>query len=211
MFGYCGNNPTCYTDPLGYLRYDVATCSVADADWGRRAAAFLEPIYYHNDGFINGQGTFAFAQEAFGLGTYANNGCGTIAVYNAMQLLGKPTSLGMITDELINIGGLIAGGTMGITPGSIRDYFISRGISCDGYVSFDSLSNNVQEGSIIIFVVLNNAHTILGGAHYMAAQYCGGQYNIYNMYNDWTGTAQRRSLCQPYGYSGYLYGYIIGG
>lgn len=211
MFAYCGNNPVNYSDPFGYLRYDVATCSAADADWGVRQAAFLDPIYYKTEGMINGQGVFEFANEAFGLGTYAHNGCGIIAIYNVMQLLGTPESLGMICDEIINEGGLMLGGILGMNPFVIDDFFVSRGITCKGYSSFYALSKDVKEGTVILLMTLNNAYSLLGGAHFMAVQYVNGKYVVYNLFNNKTWEYKVDSLDNPYGLNGFLYGFIIGG
>ena len=47
-------------------------------------------------GLIHGQESLPYANERFGWGCYGKNGCTLIAVYNALQLLEKPCSLGEI-------------------------------------------------------------------------------------------------------------------
>ena len=211
MFAYCGNNPVNGYDPTGHLRFDVATCSIGDANWGRRHAASMEPIYYMADGVINGQGVFKFSQTAFGMGSYAHNGCGAIAIYNAMQLLGYDISLGMIYDQITNKYGLCMGGLFGIKASVIDDVFAERGITCTGYWSGNDLMQNVQEGNVVILYVMNDASTLFRGFHYVTAQYVGGQFLVYNMYNESTMPKPTKSILQPYGNSCYLYGCIVGG
>ena len=211
MFAYCANSPICNADPTGYLRYDVATCSAADADWDRRSAAFLDPIYYQTEGFINGQGVFEFAQEAFGIGTYANNGCGSIAIYNAMQLLGKPASLGMITDEISNGNGFMLGGLLGATLGSIGNYFMAHNIAYTEYMSYSTMLQNLSEGDIIVFLVMNDVNNIFDGYHYMTAQYAGSKFIVYNISNRTTKPYPVYSLDPVYSNSGWFYGLVIGG
>ena len=52
-------------------------------------------------GTLNGQLALPFAGEKLGLGTYGKNGCGIIALYNALQLLGRPRPLGEIGADLV--------------------------------------------------------------------------------------------------------------
>ena len=211
MFAYCGNNPVNGYDPTGHLRFDVATCSIGDANWGRRHAASMEPIYYMADGVINGQGAFKFSQTAFGMGSYAHNGCGAIAIYNAMQLLGMDASLGMITDQIINKHGLCIGGFFGVNASVIDDVLVERGVSCTGYWSSNDLMQNVHEGSVVIIYALNNVDNIFGGLHYIAAQYVDGRFLVYNVYGKSTRTFEAYNISRPYDNAGYLYGYIVGG
>ena len=211
MFAYCGNNPVNGYDPTGYLRFDVATCSIGDANWGRRHAASMEPIYYMADGVINGQGAFKFSQTAFGMGSYAHNGCGAIAIYNAMQLLGYDLSLGMIYDQITNKYGLCMGGLFGIKASVIDDVFAERGITCTGYWSGNDLMQNVQEGNVVILYVMNDASTLFRGFHYVTAQYVDGQFLVYNVYNNSIQPEPANFVCQPYDNSCYLYGFMIGG
>ena len=211
MFAYCGNNPTVFCDPTGHLRLDVVTCSVADADWGRRHAASMDPIYYKADGLIQGQAEFEFSQAAFGLGSYAHNGCGAIAIYNALQLLGYDVSLGMIHDQIKNKNGFCMGGLFGMNALVIDDILTERGVACTGYLSSATLMQNVQEGTVVIIYAMNDVATVFRGLHYVTAQYNDGQFMLYNVYSNSTQPEPANSICQPYENSCYLYGFVVGG
>ena len=163
------------------------------------------------DGVINGQGAFKFSQTAFGMGSYAHNGCGAIAIYNAMQLLGYDISLGMIYDQITNKYGLCMGGLFGIKASVIDDVFAERGITCTGYWSGNDLMQNVQEGNVVILYVMNDASTLFRGFHYVTAQYVDGQFLGYNVYNNSIQPEPANFVCQPYDNSCYLYGFMIGG
>ena len=209
MFSYCINNPIQYSDPTGC----VPIFPVEISGGGRKPQETKTPnsIWTKTTGFINGQAIFPYSNNRMGWGTYANNGCGVIAVYNAMQLLGHPEALGLVEAEISNSGGLLAVGLLGVGPWAIKSYFTSQSISCTSYSTYQALSQNVQEGSIIVFLVLNDATTLLGGAHYMAALYTDGKYIVYNMYNNFADTKSVDSLYQPYPGSGFVCGFIVGG
>ncbi len=163
------------------------------------------------DGTINGQGVFEFADSSFLFGTYADNGCGAIALYNAMQLLSSPQSLGNIEDDLFMNGGILAGGHMGVAPWAINDYFHAHGYTCSGYFSFEKLHENIKEGSIVVFLVLNSGETAANGAHYMAVLYHNNKYEIYNVFSDSLDSKTVPCLDSFFPNNRWLYGYIIGG
>jgi hypothetical protein len=170
-----------------------------------------ESIYTKSEGFIYGQNHSPWNDTPFGFGTYGKNGCGVIAVYNAMQLLGHKETLAVIDMEIFIRNGYSFGGLLGVTRGSIRSYFQDQGISCTGYATYAALSQNVREGSVIIVMVLNNANNIFDGAHYMAAQYINGQYQVYNVTGVDYDSVSMDSLLSPNTHSRFFYGFIVGG
>jgi hypothetical protein len=208
MFAYRYNNPIRYSDPTGCVPVFPVEISGGGVP---QESEIPDSIWTKTTGFINGQAIFPYSNNRMGWGTYANNGCGVIAVYNAMQLLESPEPLGLIEAEISNSGGLLAVGLLGVEPWAIDCYFTSHGISCTRYSTYQSLSQDVREGSVIVFLVLNDATTLLGGAHYMAALYTDGKYIVYNMYNNLADTKPVASLYQPYPGSGFVCGFIVGG
>ena len=214
MFAYCNNNPCNFCDPNGHMiqgRSEYGPNAMAYKGGGKVIIPLPYTKYQKNDGMINGQGVFEFADSSFLFGTYADNGCGAIALYNAMQLLGSPQSLGHVEDELFLNGSFFMGGYWGVEPWSINDYFHSHGFSCIGYSSYEKLSENVKEGAIIVFLVKNDKDNLLKGYHYMAAQYVGGTYYVYNAYCNENETMQASSLDPIYLNSEWCCGWIIGG
>ena len=168
-------------------------------------------IYTHKTGLINGQGICFCSEERMGLGTYANNGCGIIAIYNAIQLLGYYESLAVIETEIFINGGYWVGGLLGIKPWVIDDYFEDKNIACSRYLSYDAMSQSITEGDVVVFMTLNNTQNIFKGWHYMAAQYINGKYIVYNMYSNDPGSYSVNSLNQPYGNSAFVCGFVVGG
>jgi hypothetical protein len=168
-------------------------------------------IYDPYASVINGQSVFDGADNACGLGTYSANGCAIIAIYNAMLLCGKPQDLDSITTEISFLGGMILGGLFGAHPWSFDEYFFLHGVSYSEYWSYDALLQDIAEGDIVVFTVMNSSSDISRGFHTMAAQYVGGQFIVCNYSNDFPTPHPTSSLNPIYGDSMWLYGYIIGG
>lgn len=211
MFAYCNNNPINCIDTSGCLSASVGPNAMLYDGGGRKNVIIPDDKYSKTTEMINGQGVFEFADEPMGIGTYSDNGCGIVAVYNAMQLLGEHQALGSIEDDFLLMNGMLLCGLWGVAPWSIGDYFASQGIAYTGYLSFEGLANNVSEGDVIVFMVMNNVNNIFAGFHYMSAQYVSGGFVVYNMYTNSTTSKLVQSLDPVYGSSGWTYGYIVGG
>ena len=213
MFAYCNNNPVCCSDPSGFWGSSsgISNPNAMLRDGCTPAFPMPNDKYSKTSGLINGQGVFPHANESMMFGNYANNGCGIIAIYNALQLLGYNTALGTIEDQIFLRGGMWAGGLLGVKPWTIESYLKSTGMACSTYFSYDVLSSNVYDGAVIIFMVQNNASSIFDGCHYMAAQYSGGIYTVYNASNYSTQAKSVSTLNPVYGNSAWLCGFIVGG
>ena len=210
MFAYCNNSPANFCDPGG--NYGIINSNaMARNSGGKSFYSLPKDKYSKTTGMINGQAEFEHAHESFGWGTYAMNGCGAIAVYNAMQLLGKPQALGKIEDTLWLKHGMLGCGLLGVMPWSIDNYFAEQNLLCNGYSTYNEFSKNVYEGAIVIVLIQNDANNVFKGMHYVTAQYTNQEYVIYNIYSDDPNTWTQESLYQTSSYSCYLYGYIIGG
>ena len=221
MFAYCRNNPANSFDPSG-----TTSVSIFDEDMLIRLIGYIghgggtggggpkrKKINSKNlkAGLIHNQQTFLYSAEDVGLSTYSASGCAIIATYNAMQLLGKPTSLGSIRDEYLYQHGTILFGLGGCGPWSFDNYFESHGINCTGYSSLASLEANVSEGDVIIFTVMNTWYNAFDGFHTMAAQYIGGVYLVYNAFSYSTSASPVHALTALYENDLWIYGYIVGG
>lgn len=209
MFAYCGNNPLCYTDSTGNIPCP-ATVTATIKEEGGQSFVPLRNKYTKISGMINGQALFPYAQEIMWFGTYANNGCGIIAIYNAMQLLGKPKSLGSIEDTVFGFGGMLAGGLLGMRAEAIGVYFTLQKVDWAFYLSYSKMSQQIYEGAIVVFMTQNDANNIFGGFHFMTAQYTNGQYVIYNRYSD-DATVWYADSLEDLNGSAWLCGYIVGG
>ena len=86
-----------------------------------RAAAALPP------GRLNGQGLPPVCSLPYGAWTMGNNGCEVIAVYNALQSLGRPTPLAEVADALERRG-LLFNGFGGTNLPAVAGYLRARGV-----------------------------------------------------------------------------------
>lgn len=221
MFAYCLNNPVALSDASGAAAKVCLTADSAidDTPWwdhspgggGYVRTRLYRGTYSKVSGLINGQVIFEYANARCGIGNYAHNGCAIIAIYNAMQLTGRAQSLGAIEHEFLTEHGMILGGAFGSGPWSFDNYFAAHGISNVGYRCYLCFLENVSDGDVIVFTVVNNGWNPCKGFHTMAAQYVDGQFVVYNVYNDYASPWYTDSLNSIFKHSNWLYGYIIGG
>lgn len=211
MFAYCNNNPASYEDSSGYSRFPCAV-TIAEALGGGFgypltsdiADTPAEQVY----GVINGQENLPYANDRIGLGSYGKSGCAFIAVYNAMQLIGKPQSLHSVTSEVFLYHGTVCFGAGGVGPWSIKSYFMAHGVETEGSFSAAELTQDISEGDVIVFTVWNDK-TITGGWHAMTALYTNGRYLVFNQYNDSTTYVPFSSLEDVYSRGVWIYGIRI--
>ena len=156
---------------------------------------------------INGQGKLPYSNKRIGLGSYGANGCGLIAIYNAMTLIGKNVTLQDVTDDLRNY--MLWFGLGGLKPSGLNFYFTFHNIKYKQISSISSLSSSVEEGSVFVFVVMNNKKDIFEGFHTMAGQYINGEYRIYNRYNNRTSYAPYASLKDGFREEVWIYGILL--
>lgn len=128
-----------------------------------------------------------------------------------MQLLGYHESLATIESEVFLDAGYLAGALLGIKWWKIDDYFSSKNISCDGYSSYRTMLQNISDGDIIVFMVMNDSCNIFGGYHYMTAQYIDGNFVVYNISSYSSKPGNVSTLDPVYGNSKWCYGYVVGG
>lgn len=70
-------------------------------------------------------------------------------------------------------------------------------------------NNDIQEGDVVVFTVINNVYNLFDGAHAMAAVYTDGQYRVYNAYLDSKDYSELNSLYNVNDHSGWIYGFRI--
>ena len=211
MFAYCLNNPVRFIDESGCLPKDTYMVEISGEMKRIPPVVIPDNIYTKKSGLINGQAICPYAEETMGLGTYADNGCGIIAVYNSMQLLGVQVSLASVDTDLYIENGYFACGLLGITLDSIQKYYQKHHISCTRYYSYSSMVASLSDGDVIVFMSMNNANNPLKGFHYMAAQYHSGQYVVYNPWSDYGSSITTNSLDPVYGKACWFRGFIVGG
>ncbi len=203
MFAYCNNNPVCHDDPTGTRANGPTFTFVNDGGGGSP-----DP-HDKTAGMVNGQGVQPFSDAPFGWSTYEQAGCGVIATYNMMQLLGELMSLGDIGDEYSQVHGTLLGGIFGVAPWHISSFLQAHNIEAVGCTRATEVEQNISEGDIVVFTVLNSIKNITNGFHTMTAQYKDGAYNVYNRWNNYTNYYVETSFRDIYNGGALVEAFII--
>ena len=203
MFAYCNNNPANFKDAYGAIPCHT---TVAVKDDGVDYPIYSNIASTPQDqisGVINGQALLPYSDFWIGLGSYGRSGCQYIAVYNAMQLIGKPQSLADITNEVFS-SGAVAYGLFGAGPWAAASYFSAHDVDYVGSFSADTLVSDISVGSVIVFTIWSSS-----GWHAMTALYTNGEYKVFNRFNDKDYIFPYKSLNEAYANGGWIYGLRI--
>ena len=139
----------------------------------------LFPPSHEDGGFINEQRALCESEGSFGKkGSIAKNGCGSIAAYNALKILGANVNykdvLARFNFHVLNRG------RWGANPFYLYVYFKKRGFRIKVFLrrKFDRLK---YESAAYIALYTYKSKSGFG-AHYVAAQY--NEKNGYTVYNE---------------------------
>ena len=111
---------------------------------------FNRSLAFKLDEYIYDQVLTAPTKDAImGMANGAHNGCGWIAAYNALHVLGDPNHPADIIKWFEENRGSILGGIIGIRARSIRNYFRDKGYQTEIYTNhFDDVI--MKSGSVAI-------------------------------------------------------------
>ena len=119
------------------------------------------------------------------------NGCGWVATYNALILLGYPSHPADIVNFFETSGGTVMGGVFGTYPNAIESFLMTMGYNVN-HVLFPQLSVNLDEAIKEAGVaILAYAHT--RAAHYITVEY-RDEDGRFIVYNDGYARARSRAL-----------------
>lgn len=203
MFAYCLNKPTCYADSTGNR---CVPAGRGGDMFGKAPVTDPNPAPTPEEqtyGVVNGQDLLPYADEKIGWGTYGKSGCAYIATYNAMQLIGDPQSLQSVVDEMFWYGA-VAFGAGGAGPWATSKYLKKHGINYTGSFSVTELTENISEGSVVVFTAMYP-----GGWHAMAALYTDGEYWVFNRSNKNASHVPYSSLDEAFSNGWWIYGMRI--
>lgn len=116
----------------------------------------------------------------FGEGTGKSSGCGAIATYNALYLLGLYPSLANIMKEYRQTGGTVMSGEWGTSPFSVPRVLDEYPVDYTEYTDLYELDENMQVGDVAIFSLWNDRNDIRRGYHSFAIQKTEDGYTSYN-------------------------------
>ena len=124
------------------------------------------------EGRIHGQKRQPVAGMRYGRYPMSYNGCGVIASYNALQILGVPEPLGEVA-AWFERKGIVLGGLLGTDVLAAARFFRERGIRCR--VLFGAGAKQPEEFDrafsgcpAAIFAYWNNARRLRNGMHFVA-------------------------------------------
>lgn len=158
--------------------------------------------------FINGQS--AYSAYHFGLSTMDKVGCGIIAVYNALRLLGEPVKFADLIREFeTNSTETISFGFFGINPFAMKKYFQMHSIPYSKLRSIEELEKTKESGGIYILTFWNDAKKLTQGAHTVALCYREGKFTVYNRTNRGIQAAECSTAAEIVGNGRLIRGYQL--
>ena len=202
MFAYCLNNPVNGADPSGSKMVPVEL-----------------DVYGSPYQMINGQGLEPYKSMPYGVSTVGFSGCESIAIYNALILIGKARSLQTVMTYMlqsINDGGGyglygLGGGTCIDITNTLKQLNIPY-----SWADYDSLCN-VSDSSVLIvgfwgkIYPFKNCSFSIPSIHTVAIQRTGGQFVTYNRYSNSPDTAFVDTLDDLFGgKEKFIYGFVLG-
>ena len=184
MFSYCWNSPVNMYDPTGAFPWlivigvvalvSIVTDEVTKAgnnSHNKTAQAQLP------SGFLTDQSAYDYMRMGFFGADW--NGCGWIAAYNAMIMIGRQQQAADVIRYFDKAGKTILFGTFGVAPGAIGGYLMNQGLAGKmNLVPFNMPSNIESVAKKASACILLYAHS--GGAHYIAFKWNGKAYDAYN-------------------------------
>lgn len=174
-------------EQLGFaVRYDEVSKSVlidtANEQPEFAVDGFILPNYIENQetqknitGLINDQNTPPVSEIKMGYLKGGNNGCGWIATYNAMYLLGEPQKPADIVKYYEMAGGTVMNGLFGTNSIALNQYFIDMGLKTKYMSQPLNLDKVIADAGVAVL-----EYADLPYMHYVAVYYENGIYTVYN-------------------------------
>jgi len=129
---------------------------------------------------LNGQELPHLRDFSMGIKQFGFNGCGAIATFNALSLLGLKPSLAEIV-RFYERKGILFYGLMGVNPVAVGKYLKSLGIRWKRYTKVGDFMADFTPGkSGILLYWWGNKKGL--GAHYVAVEPLAQGIRVYNMY-----------------------------
>lgn len=167
----------------------VATTAIVSTTYDLYEQAQAAKNYQHNKnlessvtGLVNGQGYYF--DWKFGVRTFDYNGCGVIATYNVMYLLGDSPKLSEVAYEIESKQGVLVWGYAGTDPTHPYEYFKEKGIKVTQYYDvsdYDSALDKMGENQYALVCYWNDKSSISEGAHFVAvSKNSSDRFVVYN-------------------------------
>ncbi len=161
---------------------------------------------------INGQGvTEGIKDLRVGANNTAGNGCGWIATYNALQLLGKYQPPAEIIKELDEMGGLRVNGNFGYNAQAITNYLNNHECNATYHTTPPESFNGILKNNNVVILQYTWANERKIGGHYVTVTYDPRKdgYIIYNLDDEPPTEVFETSIDEWIENEGYVMSYII--
>ncbi len=167
--------------PIKKLPTGIAHHVIADSNYKENQKIDLSG-YEQTGGYINDQNTGEVGKLKYGGGTLDDNGCGIIAVNNALVSLEDKKDIRDIAKEF-ETGGQVLFGAFGTNPYDIGDYFKKKGYNVETFTGDDTIYNLDIPDADTYILSFWNSDKIMGGIHTVAMKkLSNGKYRLYNQY-----------------------------
>ena len=192
LYSYCENNSVCRTDALGTFWLTLIVASVALAYLGNNLVHSVYNQAKAPSGFSYDQDSGQAANLRFGFFKSSYNGCGWIATYNALILLGKKPKAENIISEY-ELTGAVLCGVFGIQPYAVTHYFRFRGYKVETTYNSKNVDSVAKKHTCNILFYWHSS-----GAHYFATKWDGSQFVGYNVWGSNGPEYLGKSLSQKF-------------
>lgn len=172
LISYCNNNPINLSDENGFIPFFLyyGIGSLSNFQYNARI-----PV----SGFLYNQMQKPACNFKFGFYKSNYNGCGWIATYNALYMLGR----WMHPSEIIRryeVRGNILAGTFGVDPHAIVLFFEQLRYRVSTQYNINYIDSSAKRNTTSILFYFNGPN-VTYGAHYVAVKWNGREYLAYNL------------------------------
>lgn len=131
---------------------------------------------------LNGQGMGELKDMRIGSCTFAHSGCGAIATFNAMSMIGREPKIEEIVD-FYEHNGLILNARMGVNPSGVKRYLKSRNVKWEFYSGKNDWDSKLskEQVAIVLYWWVNRKGC---GAHYIAMERTDEGICVYNEFGN---------------------------
>ncbi len=211
LFAYCENDAVNCVDESGSSPVSVAAKVLGFANDVLMAKSHYKDnkkLDKYVTGYINGQNFRPYCNYEYGVGTLDYNGCELIAIYNALQALGKARKLSKIIYDFEIHGDMWLNGVFGTKPQAIGSYIRSCGLKTKSFNLTSSMDKYVKNNRVFIICY---AYANIGIHTVMAKGLKDGKIKIYNRYSNRNKTYTMDSIKKYVSKDGFklIVGYYI--
>lgn len=128
-------------------------------------------------------------------GTAASDtGCGAIAAYNALTVLGRRASLAEVIHRVERARGVMRGGRHGANPYALGAVLRGYGAAVRRVRRLRALERVLEPGDAAILMIWNDRADIFRGAHFFTVQKTAEGYAVHNREARMPGTASLEDI-----------------